>query len=122
MARVAWVETHVGTAKEARALGDAIVFARLAACVNTAPIRSAYWWKGRVERSPEVKVTFTTTARARPALVRALRARHPYEVPYIAWADHLEVTAAYAEWVTEQVRRVRAPSRRRQRLRPRRTR
>lgn len=112
-ARVAWVETHVGSPRAARAMADAVVGARLAACANWSAIDSAYWWEGRIVREGEVRVVFTT---ARPRL-RALRERveqlHPYEVPYIAWGDDLQVTAAYAAWATRATAAPRARPRRR---------
>jgi periplasmic divalent cation tolerance protein len=99
--RVAWVETHVGSWAQARALARAAVEAGLAACANMEPIRSTYRWKGRVVRADEVRVTFTVAPRRVRALVAKVERLHPYEVPYIGWGDGLEVTAQYAAWVTD---------------------
>ena len=111
-ARVAWVETHVGSAKAAGAMGGALVRRRLAACANFAPIQSQYWWDGKIRKEREVRVTFTTAPGNLRALVAAVEALHPYEVPYIAWGDDLAVPAAYAAWVRREAggRRARSPS------------
>ena len=99
---VAWVETHVGTLRQARALARLALRARLAACANLWPLESAYWWRGWLEEGREVRVVLKSAPRRVRALLALVRDAHPYEVPYIAWGERERVTPAYAAWVAPE--------------------
>ena len=96
--------TTVGNAEDANQLARALVEARLAACVQVEEgLRSHYRWEGRVCDEPEVRLTAKTLVRLRPALEAFLAEHHPYEVPQLLWHPD-DASAAYAEWVRQQVR------------------
>ena len=63
------VLTSLPNAAAAHALAEALVEARLAACVNLLPpCRSVYRWQGKLEEAEEVPLLIkTTTARYPPA-------------------------------------------------------
>ena len=88
--------TTAGSPAEAEALAEALVVERLAACVQTTPVRSRYVWKGELQRDDEVLLVIKT----REALFETLRARiralHSYETPEIVM---LPVTAADADYL-----------------------
>ena len=87
---------------EAHRIAQAVVEARLAACVNILPgaVTSIYRWKGKVESSRE-RLLFIKTSRKRLAKLQAAVERlHSYDVPefialpidagsskYLAWMD-----------------------------------
>ena len=75
----------------------------LAACANSIPIRSRYWWKGRIEESREVLVLFKTSPKKVGALFRYLQKRHPYEVPEIVELDVPRVARSYLDWILDAV-------------------
>lgn len=84
----------------ARSIASALVERRLAACVNvTAPATSVYRWDGRVETAAEVLLLIKTTRDRYPALERALRDLHPYEVPEIIAVPVDRGLHDYLEWV-----------------------
>lgn len=88
----------------AEALARALVDLRLAACVQILPgIRSIYRWEGRVETAEESRLDAKTTSARLDALVAAVRARHPYEVPEIVATPLAGGNPAYLEWVRDQV-------------------
>ena len=66
---------------------DAALAARLAACAQTFPVESRYWWRGTRETAAESIVLFKTVPKRVGALVRFLRERHPYEVPELVELD-----------------------------------
>jgi periplasmic divalent cation tolerance protein len=76
------VLTTVPSADVGTALADALVGARLAACVNVLPpMTSIYRWKGDVQHDSECQM-IVKTVRARIEAVRALvRQAHPYQLP-----------------------------------------
>ena len=89
----------------AQALAEALVEARLAACVAVgAPQTSVYRWQGAVERATEVPLQIKTT-RERFAQVReAILARHPYELPEILAVEAAAGLERYLAWIGESVR------------------
>lgn len=85
----------------ADAMAGGLVEARLAACVQAAPIRSTYVWKGKVEREGELLLLIKT----RGALASRVRdwivAHHPYEVPEIVETPLAGGLRAYLSWIDE---------------------
>ena len=102
--------------REARAIGDAVVHERLAACANVVgPISSTYWWRGKVESAEEVLLVLKTRADLVPALTALVRSLHSYEVPEVIALRITGGNAAYLRWIDESVKRPRARPRRRRR-------
>ena len=91
--------TTVATEAEADTLAQALIEARLAACVQTVPIRSLYRWKGAVEKETETLLTIKTRRSLRDALIAELRRRHPYEVPEILIMPVEGGLPAYLDWI-----------------------
>ena len=86
----------------AERLADLLVTHGLAACVNIGPpLTSVYRWQGSMERSQERLLTIKTTAAAYPALERALREQHPYDLPEIIAVPVTRGLPGYLEWVKE---------------------
>ena len=84
----------------ARAVAEALVTAKLAACVNlSAPMTSVYEWQGKLEAAPEVAAFIKTRRALVERAIAAARKLHPYTLPcflilpieggnedYLAWA------------------------------------
>lgn len=97
------VTTTAESREEASRLARLLVDRRLAACVQVSgPIESLYRWKGAVERTEEWVCVAKTTRAASEAVVEAVRAAHPYDVPQIVAAP-VAATADYGEWVASEV-------------------
>jgi periplasmic divalent cation tolerance protein len=96
---------------EARALAQAVLEARLAACVNILPgIESHYWWQGRLDSAPEVMLLIKSSAEQFDALAALVKAKHSYECPEIlALAPH-EIAPAYRQWWESNLLEGRTPS------------
>src|SRR5436190_17744645 len=89
---------------DAPALARAIIDARVAACVNILPaVRSVYRWQGAVEEALEQQLVIKTTRESVDALWKALKERHPYEVPEFIVLPVVDGNPAYLEWVRESV-------------------
>lgn len=96
------VTTTVATMADARRLAQAVLQARLAACVQVLSITSHYRWKGALHDGPEQRLDCKTTAQAVPALLALLRALHPYDLPELV-VQPLQSSTAYAQWVVQEV-------------------
>jgi periplasmic divalent cation tolerance protein len=87
-------------ADQALAVGEALVRAGLAACVNVLPgMRSVYAWKGTVEHGAEVVVILKSRDGLREPLRAALKDRHPYETPIILFLETAGGDADTVAWL-----------------------
>ena len=87
----------------AEKLADALVEARVAACVNIlAPCRSVYRWKEAVQHDEEHPLLIKTTTERYAALEAAIRARHPYERPEIVAVPVKRGLPGYLDWVAQE--------------------
>lgn len=110
---VVMATTTVASASDARRLAASIVKSRLAACVQYFPIKSVYWWKGRMESASEFLLLAKTRRLLERRLVSFIRKNHSYELPEITvWTISSGLTG-YLQWVCrEATGRVRAGRRR----------
>jgi periplasmic divalent cation tolerance protein len=94
------VITNTPDRATAERIAEALVTARVAACVNVlADCVSVYRWKGAVERASEVPLLIKTTSSAYPRLESVLRELHPYELPEIIALSASAGLPEYLEWV-----------------------
>lgn len=94
--------TYLPTPEAARALGVALLEARLVACANIGgQVSSLYTWQGRAEETRETQLWLKTRADLAARAMAEIERLHPYDCPLIA-ADQVSVNAAYAQWVAEQ--------------------
>jgi periplasmic divalent cation tolerance protein len=100
MERPHLVYTTFPDAATALAVGEALVRARLAACVNVLPgMASVYAWKGAIEHGAEVVAIVKTRESLSAALAAALKERHPYETPIILHLAVAEADPDTAAWI-----------------------
>ena len=96
------VLTTVATPDDARRLADGLLDQRLAACVQTLAIQSAYRWKGAIQREPEQLLLIKTRAALYPAVEAYLRAHHPYELPEIVLLPIAAGSPDYLRWLAAE--------------------
>ncbi|MFZ2855150.1 MAG: divalent-cation tolerance protein CutA [Rhodocyclaceae bacterium] len=99
------VLTNLPDLAAAEALANALIEARLAACVNIlAPCRSVYRWQGAVETASEVPLLIKTTEARYAALEAAIRASHPYDLPEVIALPLSHGLPDYLAWVATETR------------------
>ncbi|QEF96170.1 Divalent-cation tolerance protein CutA [Stieleria maiorica] len=95
--------TTVADQQQARAIAQALLERRVAACVQIdAPIESHYCWEGRVCCEPEYRLVIKTAAGQQGRLKQTLRELHPYDVPQIVILQSVDIDPDYASWVNDQ--------------------
>jgi uncharacterized protein involved in tolerance to divalent cations len=111
------VTTTVARREDADRLAAAWIDQGLAACVQCDEVRSHFRWQGRRDETTEWRVQVKTTAARLPALLLALQANHPYDLPEVVVSTALVVSGPgaeganhYARWVTSEVSRPIAPA------------
>ena len=92
--------TPVSNTEEAHTLGREAVHQKLAACANSFPADSSYFWKGEMQKDNEVIILLKTTIERQGDLRRFIEENHSYDVPAVlSW--EVEVNDAYGAWVKE---------------------
>lgn len=87
----------------ARAIAEALVGERLAACVSLLPgTSSVYRWQGRIEHADEVQLLVKTTRACLPALQARIAALHPHELPEVIAVEAAGGLPAYLDWVAAE--------------------
>lgn len=88
---------------QADRLVETLLSERLAACVNiVGPVRSHYWWDGKIQIDHEALLVIKTSAARVPELMFRLRTIHPYNVPEIVILPVETAFEGYLDWVAQQ--------------------
>lgn len=102
MEQVLLVQTNLPDMQSANALAQALVQARLAACVNLLPaVQSVYHWQDKIEHATEICLQIKTTQSRYAQVERAIIAAHPYDLPEVI-AIPVSGHSAYLHWVVQE--------------------
>lgn len=104
--RLVLVYTTFASLDDAKRVGDALVAARLAACVNIFPgMISIYEWKGTRELADEVAMIIKTRASLVDAVLAETKRLHPYELPALLVLPTEGGSEEYCGWILSQTGR-----------------
>ena len=84
--------------KSARRIVSHLLKKRLIACANFFPIKSSYWWKGKIVNSSEIVSILKTRKGNWKKLKAEVEKIHPYEVPCIM-KFVVEANESYENWI-----------------------
>jgi periplasmic divalent cation tolerance protein len=91
---------------DAKRVGQALVAARLAACVNMFPgMISIFEWQGAREETNEVAMIIKTRAALAEAVLAETKRPHPYELPALLVLPTEGGSAEYCGWIASQTAR-----------------
>ncbi len=77
---------------------------RLVACANAFPVEdSAYWWKGKIEKTKEYILIAKTKEENWEKVKAEIKKIHPYSVPCITKIN-VEANKEYEDWLKKEVR------------------
>ncbi len=80
-----------------------LVEERLAACIQIIPMKSRYWWQGRVEEASEYLLIIKTTDKKYPELERRIKELHNYTVPEILAIPVVRGYKPYLDWLSNEI-------------------
>jgi periplasmic divalent cation tolerance protein len=104
MEEIVLVLTTVPDDFDAETMARELVEERYAACVSILPAQtSTYRWKGAIETQKERQLLIKTTSARTGGLWKAIRDRHPYEVPEILEFRATGGDPSYLDWVRTSV-------------------
>lgn len=100
-ARLIYITTE--SPDEARAIGAALVEARLAACVNIlGPVTSMYRWQGAVAEAEETALIAKTRADLVDALTSFVLEMHSYSCPCIVALPIVGGNPEFLQWIATE--------------------
>src|SRR3989344_6530376 len=104
MSRYRAVFVTASSPQEAKTIAQAVLRAKLAACVNIVPkISSSYWWKGKIETASESLLIIKTKNALIRKLIHKVKAVHSYAVPEVIALPIQEGNPDYLKWIGESV-------------------
>jgi periplasmic divalent cation tolerance protein len=97
------VVTTVDKRETLERIGRALLERRLVACLQViGPIRSTYWWNGRLDEAEEWIGVMKTRRDLYGEVEKAIQALHPYEVPEIMAVEAESALSLYQKWVFDE--------------------
>lgn len=101
--QVALIYTTFPNVGEAKAVGRALVEARLVACANILPAMiSLYRWEGRIEEGNEVVMLLKTREELADRVIAAVEAMHSYDTPAVLRIDIGGGSAKFIDWICSE--------------------
>ena len=89
--------------KEAEKISMLLLKKRLIACANIFPVRSMYWWKGKVAKDNENVIIAKTNNKNFKRLESEVKKVHSYNIPCILVIDS-KANKDYEQWADKQIR------------------
>jgi len=98
------MQTTASSEEEAHRLASALLEVRLAACVQVVgPVRSRYWWEGRLESATEWLCLAKTTHDRIEEVTAVVRAAHSYDMPEVIVVAVVGGDEGYLQWIADTV-------------------
>lgn len=87
----------------ARKIARHLLEKRLIACANIFPVRSLFWWEGKIEECNEFVIIVKTKAERFKELREEVKKIHSYSVPCICAFVVEEGNREFLEWIEKTV-------------------
>jgi len=91
--------TTVPSEADADKLANILVTAKAAACVQIMPIKSRYFWDGKVANDAEYLLLIKTRADLYAPAAELIKQNHSYEVPEIISVPVVGGSSSYLDWI-----------------------
>ncbi len=100
------VLTTVDTEEIANKIASSLLEERVASCVQVfGPIKSSYWWKGKIERAKEWFCLIKAMEKDYRMIEANIKKVHPHDVPEIIALPVLEGNTDYLRWIRNETSR-----------------
>jgi periplasmic divalent cation tolerance protein len=89
--------------KEAEAIANDLVTARLVACANIiGGVHSLFHWKGKIAKEQEVLIIMKSRGEFFERIEKRVRQVHSYDVPEIIALPLLKGSTPYLDWLRQE--------------------
>lgn len=97
------VITSVDSEEKAEEIARKLLEQRLAGCVQVlGPIKSRYWWEGKLEEAQEWLCLIKARASDYKAIEASIKEVHPYTVPEILAMPITQGNPDYLDWLRRE--------------------
>lgn len=96
------VITSTDSRENAEAIIHTLLEQKLAACIQSCTIQSAYRWQGKIISGEEIRLEIKSQVSLYPQLRETIREVHIYEVPEILMIPVADANEAYLKWIAEE--------------------
>jgi len=99
------VESTTDSREEASKIAAGLVEKRLAACVQVVgPIRSTFWWEGRVQDAEEFLLLCKVPEERLEEATSLIEELHSYDVPEVLAFEVAHGSRSYLDWVATEAK------------------
>lgn len=88
--------------EEARKISLYLLEKRFVACANMFPIKSLYWWKGKIEDDSEAILIMKTQEKHKEVIIKTIKDMHSYDVPCIEFIEINSGNPDYLKWILKE--------------------
>jgi len=100
-----FVQTSSNSENGAQRIADAIIEKRLAgACWVSGPVKSTYWWKGKIDQEQEWVCSFKTRKDLYSTIEQVIKEAHSYEIPEIVAIPIITGNQSYLDWIVAETK------------------
>jgi periplasmic divalent cation tolerance protein len=89
---------------EAKKIASHMLEKRLVACANMFPVKSMYWWEGKIEKEDEVVLLMKTQEGYREDIIKEVLRLHSYDVPCVEFFDIKDGNPEYLDWIKKETK------------------
>jgi len=90
--------------EEAEKIAEHLLKERLIGCANIFPVKSIYWWKGKIEKNDEVVLLAKSKKEKFKSIELAVKKIHSYDIPLIESWDISDVNKEYLDWLEKELK------------------
>lgn len=83
---------------------DTLLKKRLVSCCQKMNIQSSYWWKGKIEKNPEIFIQMKTKKTLYKEVEKEILEIHDYEVCEILCYDIEEGNKKFLNWIEDETK------------------
>ncbi len=94
--------TSTDSRENAEAIIRTLLEQKLAACIQSSNIQSAYRWQGKIISGEEIRLEIKSRVSLYPQLKETIGQVHIYEVPEILMIPVADANEAYLKWISEE--------------------
>jgi len=90
--------------EEAEKIAEHLLKERLIGCANIFPVKSIYWWKGKIQKDNETVLLAKSKKEKFKSIELAVKKIHSYDIPLIECWDVSDVNKEYLDWLEKELK------------------
>ena len=88
--------------KEAKRISISLLKKRLIACANIFPIKSLYWWQGKIANGAESVIIAKTVSKKYKKVEQEVKKLHSHQIPCILRINAV-ANKEYQQWLNKEI-------------------